>query len=215
MVRRSTAVVIGLFTLLLGILSGLFVSQLLPPRIQSTLADTVNVGVNPSPSEDTLTLLESALETAKALRDGDFALLSSYIHPTEGVTFTPNCTVDRAVNQTFTAGQIAKAGSSAEAYVWGTATDTAAPISLTFSDYLSGYVWDEDYLAAPRISVDSTSVTGNALENLTDAYPDCRYVEFYFPGADAQMDWSALRLVYQQLDSRWYLVGVIHSEWSA
>ncbi len=214
MVKRSTLIVVGLFALLLGLLAGVFISQMLPPRLQSTLAESVNV-TDSAASDDALDLLRTALDTARAFRDGDYAALAYYVHPEEGVTFTPNTTVDRSVDQTFTAGQIANAPGSSETYIWGTATDSAVPISLTLADYLSAYVWDENYLAQARISVDSTQVTGNALENLTDAYPGCRYVEFYCPGEAPQTDWSALRLVYQQQDGVWYLVGVVHSAWGA
>ncbi|MBR1845812.1 MAG: hypothetical protein IJ792_04350 [Oscillospiraceae bacterium] len=214
MVKRSTLSVVGLFALLLGLLAGVFISQMLPPRLQSTLAESVNVTDSTS-SDDSVDLLRTALDTARAFRDGDYATLAYYVHPAEGVTFTPNTTVDRSADQTFTVEQIANAANTSETYIWGTATDSAVPISLTFADYRSAYVWDEDYLAQARISVDSTRVAGNALENLTDAYPDCRYVEFYCPGEDPQTDWSALRLVYRQQDGVWYLVGVVHSAWGA
>ena len=28
------------------------------------------------------------------------------------------------------------------------------------------------------------------------------------------MDWGALKLVFQQIDGNWYLVGLIHSNWT-
>ena len=141
MVKRSTLIVVGLFALLLGLLAGVFISQMLPPRLQSTLAESVNV-TDSAASDDALDLLRTALDTARAFRDGDYAALAYYVHPEEGVTFTPNTTVDRSVDQTFTAGQIANAPGSSETYIWGTATDSAVPISLTLADYLSAYVWD-------------------------------------------------------------------------
>lgn len=201
--------------MLLGVLAGIFISRLLPPRIQSTLTDPMHVTSTAQSEADSAALLRSALDTAEALRDGDYARLSHMVHPKEGVTFTPNTTVDRTANCTFTPQQIAGGETSAETYVWGTATDTAAPISMTLSDYLAAYVWDEDYLTAPSVSVDSTRAAGNALENVAEAYPDCRYVEFYSAGTDAQTEWSTLRLVYQWYDGGWYLVGVVHSSWGA
>ena len=58
---------------------------------------------------------------------------------------------------------------------------------------------------------------GNALENLADAYPGCRYVDFSIPSADPVndgLDWSSLKLVFQPEDDLWYLVGVVHGEWT-
>lgn len=213
MVKRSTAVLIGIAALLLGLACGFSLHWLLPSRSAAMLTSTLSV--SSSAEEDKSALIGCALETANAIQKQDFALLASYIHPEEGVTFTPNTTVDRSTNLTFTSEQIAQASAPGESYLWGTATDTASPISLTISDYFSSYVWDVDYLTAPSISVDSVRITGNALENTADAYPDCHYVEFYFSGENAQTDWRCLKLVYEWYNGGWYLVGVVHSSWSA
>ena len=67
--------------------------------------------------------------------------------------------------------------------------------------------------------MDHVIASGNSLENVEDAYPEDRFVEFYFPGQDPAsggLDWSALKLVFSDPehagDHR--LVGVIHSEWT-
>ena len=42
-------------------------------------------------------------------------------------------------------------------------------------------------------------------------------VDFSFPSADPVndgMDWSSLKLVFQPAETRWYLVGVVHGEWT-
>jgi hypothetical protein len=42
-------------------------------------------------------------------------------------------------------------------------------------------------------------------------------VEYYFPGFDLQlqgMDWRSLRLVFTLYDNTWYLVGIIHDQWT-
>jgi hypothetical protein len=42
-------------------------------------------------------------------------------------------------------------------------------------------------------------------------------VEYYFPGFEAQyegMDWKSLRLVFEQHQGSWKLVGIIHNEWT-
>ena len=33
-------------------------------------------------------------------------------------------------------------------------------------------------------------------------------------GGAAAFDWSALRLVFEQVDGRWLLVGVVHDQWT-
>jgi hypothetical protein len=42
-------------------------------------------------------------------------------------------------------------------------------------------------------------------------------MEYHFSGFEAQyegMDWESLRLVFIQEDSTWYLVGIVHDEWT-
>lgn len=90
-------------------------------------------------------------------------------------------------------------------------------IELTPAEYFSTYVFNTDYTQAPEIGVDRILQSGNALENLTEAYPGCRFVEFHFPGLDpanAGLDWCSLKLVFSPSDSCWQLVGIIHSQWT-
>ena len=56
-------------------------------------------------------------------------------------------------------------------------------------------------------------LSGNALENLTEAYPGCRCVDFSIPGTDG-LDWSSLKLVFQAGDTSWYLIGMVHGQWT-
>ena len=79
------------------------------------------------------------------------------------------------------------------------------------------YVYDRDYTQVPQIGVDRIMTGGNALENLAEAYPGCRFVDFAFPSADPVndgLDWSSLKLVFQPGEFRWLLVGVVHGEWT-
>ncbi|HYF94322.1 MAG TPA: hypothetical protein VD969_19050 [Symbiobacteriaceae bacterium] len=54
-------------------------------------------------------------------------------------------------------------------------------------------------------------------DNWRAAYPDGFMVEFHFPGFEAKyggMDWRSLRLVYERLGNAWFLVGIIHGQWT-
>lgn len=215
MTERRSIVFIAVFTFILGLLAGLALPKVLPISERVIHSLTVSSDAKESqPPGGSLSLTTAALETAKVIRDGDYSALSQYVHPEKGVTFSPSATVDASSNQIFTASQIADAGTSKSTYVWGTTSDAASPISLTISDYFTAYVWDQDYLADLRLSVNSVQVSGNALENAADAYPDGQFVEFYRPGS-GQSGWTALKLVFEWYNGDWYLVGVVHSSWSA
>lgn len=219
---------------------GLFIGTLCPPGLlpwspqqQSTPRVFSNISssdgsnsvvlnqavADPQPfnEKDNFTLLDNAYSVVQAMKQQDWDVLSSFVHPQLGVTFTPYSTVDREMDLTFTAQQIKKLAKDDSLYVWGFTDGKGDPIQMTMLDYFDRYVFNEDYSQAPQIGIDRIQMTGNALENLTDVYPDCRFVDFCYPSIDPAYggaDWCSLRLVFQAQDDRWYLVGVVHGEWT-
>ena len=58
---------------------------------------------------------------------------------------------------------------------------------------------------------------GNMLENQFKVYHNPIVVEYYFPGMNPDyggLDWRSLRLVFEQFEGQWYLVGIINNEWT-
>lgn len=166
----------------------------------------------PLNEEDNFSLLNTACTVALALREQDYNTLSSYVHLTKGVTFTPYSTVDFKMDLTFTAGQIRDMEQDATLYTWGVEDGRGDLIRMTMADYFSTYVFDRDYTQAPQVGIDRIIMSGNALENLTEAYPNCRFVDFCFPNQDA--DWCSLKLVFEPGDTAWQLVGIVHGQWT-
>ena len=55
------------------------------------------------------------------------------------------------------------------------------------------------------------------IENQFEIYDNAIVVEYYFPGFNpdyAGMDWESLRLVFEQYENDWKLVGIIHNQWT-
>ena len=101
-------------------------------------------------------------------------------------------------------------------YTWGV-SDGLQPDRATPAEYFSTYVFNTDYTQAPEIGVDRILQSGNALENLTEAYPGCRFAESHFPGLIRQRRAGLVfpgKLVFSPSDSCWQLVGIIHSQWT-
>ena len=166
---------------------------------------------------DNFPLLSRACLVNQALCRKDYATLAKYVHPDRGVTFTPYSTVNFNSDLTFTSDQIQNLTSDKNVYTWGFEDGRGNPIKMTMEEYFSRYVCDTDYTQATMIGVDQIITTGNALENLTAEYPDCRFVDFCLPSADPVndgLDWSSLKLVFTLEDSGWLLVGVVHGEWT-
>lgn len=165
---------------------------------------------------DNFPLLSSACLVTRSIQKQNWSALAACVHPDRGVTFTPYSTVEPD-NLTFTASQIKNLAQDQTVYTWGFEDGRGEPIQMTILQYFQRYVYDKDYTLASEIGVDRIMTGGNALENLSDAYPGCRFVDFSFPSADPVndgMDWSSLKLVFQPEQEHWYLVGVVHGEWT-
>jgi hypothetical protein len=167
--------------------------------------------------KDNFSLLEAACSVAQALKDEDYAALAAVVHPTKGVTFTPYSTVDFDTDLTFTPDQIRNLARDTTTYTWGVVDGRGSLIELTFPQYISQYVWTADYTQAPQIGVNRIIMGGNALENISDAYPDGRFIDFCFPMVDSAnqgLDWCSLKLVFEPSDAGWLLVGIVHGPWT-
>lgn len=186
---------------------------------QPAVSGSDSSAADPAPldPEDSLSLLSAACAVNRCLRQQDWAGLAAFVHPDQGVTFTPYSTVDPAGDLTFSADQIKALAQDRTVYTWGFEDGRGEPIQMTALQYFERYVYDRDYARVPQIGVDRIMTGGNALENLTEAYPGCRFVDFSFPSADPVndgLDWSSLKLVFRPEAERWYLVGVVHGEWT-
>lgn len=161
-------------------------------------------------------LVDRALEAAGYIRDRDWAALAGAVHPDKGVTFTPYSSVSDS-DLCFTSESVASFGSDSKVYLWGSYDGSGAPMSLTVEEYFDQFVSNADYTRAPFLAVDRVISSGNAVENVADAYPDARFVELYYSGLDEAkegFDWCALKLVFEPVDGTLMLVGIIHSEWT-
>jgi len=139
------------------------------------------------------------------------------VHPDKGLSFTPYSYIDENNNITIKAGDLPKAMSDNTKRVWGAYDGTGDPINLTFKEYFNEFVYDHDFLEAPQIVFNQVVLRGNSLHNVREVHPKGVFIEYHFPGFDVQyngMDWESLRLVFEQKDNTWYLVRIIHDQWT-
>ena len=225
------------FTALLCLIIGLLAGSLLPmpwdkPVVPDTpvLSHTVpsssgssSVGTQTDTAEpsfsssDNFPLLNAARTVVRALRQQDYNTLAAFVHPDLGVTFTPYSTVDPESDLSFPREQIMNLEQDTTRYIWGSVDGRGSPIEMTMEEYFARYVFNSDYSQAPQIGVDQILMRGNALENLEEAYPQGRFVDFCFPQLDEAnegLDWCSLKMVFAPGESGWGLVGLIHSQWT-
>ncbi|HHX02370.1 MAG TPA: hypothetical protein GX739_06850 [Firmicutes bacterium] len=152
-----------------------------------------------------------------AMRDKDTETLAAYVHPEKGVRFTPYTYVSLEDDVVFEQEAIRSFFANDNQYLWGYYDGTGWDILLTPAEYYDRFIYSHDFANAEQVGYNEVLSFGNMLENQFDVYPDAIIVEYYFPGFEPQyagMDWKSLRLVFEQYNGSWKLVGIIHNEWT-
>lgn len=187
----------------------------------SNTESTAEKGVNESVSEtvvlpDSLSVLKLAEEVVELIQKKDFKKLGEHFHPKNGVLFSPYAHVSKTedvqlLNEQFVATENKK-------YNWGSQDGSGEPILLSVPEYMNQYVNRSNYLSESNLQVGYNQFigAGNSLNNLRTVFSDNPVVEFYYPGTEkySQMDWNALRLVFEKYENEFYLVAIVNDRWT-
>lgn len=178
--------------------------------------DDGNNEVVTAPSRSTAEDL--AEDVVMALSVMDTGALSDYVHPSEGLRFSPYSFVNTQDDLQFSASQVQGLSGDTTVYNWGYFDGTGDPIDMIYADYHERFVYDEDYLNPDQIVTNTRLGPGSSLDNSQQIYPNATVVEYHFDGFDPAlmgMDWRSLRLVFEQDGNQdWWLIGIIHDEWT-
>jgi len=164
-------------------------------------------------------LLKTTQNILTMLKNKNYSAFANYIHPVDGIRFSPYGFVDtvhdiklskqKFINQAGESGQ--------DMIVWGEFDGTGDPIKMTLNNYMQRFVYDVDFVKPEKRSVNEFIGGGNSLNNLELVYKNCDFTESHFSGFDkkyAGMDWKSLRLVFKIRDRKFFLVGIVHDEWT-
>jgi len=159
-----------------------------------------------------------AARAIQAISTKNWPTLASLAHPTHGVRFSPYAYVDTTDSVVLSSTEIAALGKDSQLRRWGIYDGAGEPIELTVQAYIERFVCDREFARAEPGPPNERIGTGNTLNNITDVYPGRHVVffEYYAPGTDghAGMDWRSLRLVLERTQGRWYVIAVVHDEWT-
>ena len=170
-----------------------------------------------SSTENDSVIFALTKEILAVIKDKDYKKLTEYIHPENGIRFSPYAYIDTANDVTATRSTFRLNAYTNKKRIWGSYDGSGDPIKMTFKEYFKKFVYDVDFLNAEKTTLNTKSSHGSDFDNLKDIYPGSIYTESYFSGFDEKyggMDWRALRLVYKEYEGKYYLVGVIHDEWT-
>lgn len=150
------------------------------------------------------------------LKQNNYAELIKYFSA-DGVRFVPYGFIDTASSKKLTPDDFLESINKKWTLTWGSYDGTGDPIKLTVPEYLKKFVYNADYLAAEAVGYDQIIKQGNSLNNLKKIYPNHHFIEYHFSGFDQKldgMDWTSLRLVFEKVDGQYFLVAVIHDQWT-
>ncbi len=164
-------------------------------------------------------LLAMTKEVLTAIKQNDHSTLSTFIHPVAGVRFSPHGYIDTSSDKVVSAEWIKQQGDGKKQskFFWGTEDGSGESIDRTFDDYVKDFVYDVDFIQPEKMKVNEFIGAGNSQNNLLLIYKDSDFVESHFSGFDKKyegMDWRSLRLVFKMIYNRYYLIGVVHDEWT-
>lgn len=158
----------------------------------------------------------SAVPIIMAIKNQDMSALETWVHPVKGLRFSPYTFVlDEYL--VFSAADIPDLLSDTTIYHWGTFEGLGEPIELTFGDYYDEFIYDADFFQPQVVGLDEAVGMGSMINNIAQFYPGAVTIEYHFEGFDPQYegyDWLSLRLVLEEHEGSWYLVGIVHDEWT-
>jgi len=204
--------IIAMFILILLALNACTVDEVLDPDRPGYPVATLTPTNEP---QETPTLEESAEQVINALAERDLETLAEFVHPEMGLRFSPYAFV-RESHQVFYPETLPGLVESDAVFVWGQYDGSGEPIELTFNEYYDEFVYSSDFANAEETAINERLGQGNTINNIPEFYPDSSFVEYYLPGTEEnnQMDWESLRLVFVQRNEIWFLVGIVHDQWT-
>ncbi|NLB51899.1 MAG: hypothetical protein GX808_03045 [Syntrophomonadaceae bacterium] len=160
---------------------------------------------------------ETSDQLIQAIGSKDAELIAGFIHPVKGVRFTPYTYVSPDIDQVFNQEQMKNFFDDQKVYFWGNYDGTGDEIRLTPGEYYDKFVYTEDFINAEEVGYNQVLSLGNMLENQFEVYENPIIVEYYFSGFDPKyegIDWRSLRLVFEEYEDQWKLVGIINNQWT-
>ena len=154
-------------------------------------------------------------EILTLLKTKNYTELAQFIHPEKGIRFSMYGYVQHKKDKIFTKEEFQKYIETDIKFTWGEKDGTGDLLQMSIKNYLEKWVFLKDFTIAETFT-DETKSRGNTLNNLKEIYPHSIYTENYLKGSKeySEMDWNALRLVFEEFEGKLFLVGLINDRWT-
>jgi hypothetical protein len=180
----------------------------------SDISDYIENGIINSERSKEI-IKDTAYQVLELIKNKDMDALSDYVHPEFGVRFSPYSYVSPEKDIVMNQDQIKSFFEDETEYTWGNYDGSGEPIKMTPNKYYEEFIYSKDFMNAEEISYNKILSEGNINNNQFEIYAKSIVAEYYFSGFEEQYggaDWQSIRLVFQELNGTWYLVGIIHNQ---
>lgn len=169
-------------------------------------------------SEESRKLISDSSEVViNLIANKDYSELVNYIHPAKGVRFTQYSYVDIDSDLILTKEEFEQEVYTDKIYLWGYYDGIGTDIELTIEEYFDEFVYDADFLNADAIGYNEYTNETGMVENQYAIYHNSIIVEYYIAGINPDyngMDWRSVRIVFEEYNGEWLIVGLIHNQWT-
>ncbi|WP_223701631.1 hypothetical protein [Sutcliffiella deserti] len=172
-------------------------------------SDSTNVSKEETTIEKKEVLVEKSDSLLSSLESHDWVEISKEMHP-EGLVFTLFADLGNS-NEVLLSKEELIADSDKE-IVWG--KDLAdREIVATKEEFVDTYlfqtIFGED-VNYSEVNLNESSVhSGGVINTIPTKFPEAQYVEYFSPASDKELDWQALRFVYQEHEEEWLLYAIV------
>lgn len=154
-------------------------------------------------------------EILSVLKNKNYKAFAEYIHLEKGVRFSMYAFTSINDDKHFTKSDFIKYQPTKTIFTWGARDGSGDSYKATINQYLKDWVFVKDFTNA-NYSFNEFQGGGNSLNNLKEIYPDTDFTENYIKGTgeNNEMDWNTLRLIFEEFQGKYYLIGVVNDRWT-
>ena len=164
-------------------------------------------------------LLRLTNDILKEIKNKNYSALANFIDPVSGIRFSPYGLIDTVSHMVFSKEKFVEEITRAKQnkFHWGAFDGSGEPINMTLNEYMQKFVYDVDFVRPEKQRANGFIGGGNSLNNLLAVYRGCDFTESHFSGFEKKyggMDWRSLRLVFKETNGKFWLVGIVHDQWT-
>jgi hypothetical protein len=161
-------------------------------------------------------LISASKEVLLALKNEDYKKLET-LTSKDGLSFNEYPDSLDLNRNDISKSAVSEIPTNTTKYMWGYTDGKGDEIRLTVSDYIKQWIYNRDYINAPKIVVNQIAYPqGNTPNNIATYSQGRNYVAFHFDGREeyAGMDWSTMYLIFDEENGIYTLRGIVKANWT-